>query len=125
MKKSMVIDLSPKRFWKAGVAAFGLLGLYVHFAGVHSLPIRGVQPKKPGQTKAQHQKKLLIQKINRYWQLREEANERGIDTSQVPAMLYVVGNDGNIYRILPDGKRQQVPDDEFHAIGSPTAATLQ
>ena len=70
-------------------------------------------------------KAQLIQKINRYWQLREEADERGIDTSQVPVMPYVVGQDGNIYRILPSGDYQRVPDDQFHEPASPTAVKLQ
>lgn len=66
-------------------------------------------------------KARLVYKINRYWQLREEADERGVDTSQVPIMPYVVGQDGNIYRILPDGGRQRVPDDQFHDPADPTA----
>lgn len=56
----------------------------------------------------------LVNKINRYWQLREDAVLHGIDISNMPAMPYVVGEDGNIYQILPSGKRRLIPDDQFH-----------
>jgi hypothetical protein len=55
----------------------------------------------------------LVNKINRYWQLREDAALHGIDTSGMPAMPYAVGEDGNIYQILPSGKRLLIPDDQF------------
>lgn len=56
----------------------------------------------------------LVNKINRYWQLREDAVLHGVDISGMPAMPYVVGEDGNIYQILPSGKRLLVPDEQFH-----------
>lgn len=67
-------------------------------------------------------KARLVQKINRYWQLREEAAEQGINTSQFSDMPFVVGSDGNIYRLLADGRQQRVPDDQFHDPPNPTAA---
>lgn len=59
-------------------------------------------------------KAQLVQRINRYWQLRDEAVRRGIDLTQVPVMPYVVGSDGNIYRLLPNGQCQVTPDDYFN-----------
>lgn len=59
-------------------------------------------------------KAQLVRRINRYWQLRDEAVRRGIDLTQVPTMPYMVGRDGNIYRLLPNGQCQMTPTDFFH-----------
>lgn len=132
MKRNTLTNLPVPRSWKVGIVALGVVGLLGaggYGSGVHRLHTRNVPPpvtpsrgsqigRQPGkhwQQAAQKKRKaLLVQKINRYWQLREEAETRGIDISRIPPMPFIVGDDGNIYRILPDGRSQLVPDDQFH-----------
>lgn len=123
-------DRAGLRSRKIGVVMFamsGLLGgcsyLDIHRQHTRSTQARVVSPQGqqvgrqtggPQQQESQRKHKaLLVQKINRYWQLREEAVERGIDVSRMPVMPFFIGQDGNIYRMLPDGRHQLVPDDEF------------
>lgn len=130
MNTNTPTDRAGLRSRKIGVVVFamsGLLGgcsyLDIHRQHTRSTQTRvaspqgqqvGRQTEELQQQEARRKRKaLLVQKINRYWQLREEAVERGIDVSRMPVMPFVIGQDGNIYRLLPDGRRQLVPDDEF------------
>lgn len=110
--------------------------LLLTVCGMVNIPVCGVaadaqhlkDPNKPHHVRARHahkdqgraeRKARLVQRINLYWRLRDEARIHGIDISHVPVMPYVVGRDGNIYRILPSGHRKLVPDDQFHAPEKP------
>lgn len=131
MSMNTPTDRAGLRFRKIGIVAIAMLGLsgacfhlgVVHRQHTRSARTRGVAPQgqqvgrptgDPQQQEARRKRKaLLVQKINRYWQLREEAVERGIDVSRMPVMPFFIGQDGNIYRLLPNGRHQLVPDDEF------------
>lgn len=122
------VGLRSRRSAVSVVVILGLIGTGAYLAGVHrqhtrSAPTQVITPQRQQvarQTRDSRQQEarrrrraMLVQKINRYWRLREEAVERGIDVSRIPVMPFIVGPDGNIYRILPDGHYQFVPDDQF------------
>ncbi len=104
------------------LTACGIIGISACSMAADAQHVRS--PNKPHHVRARpahkgqghaERKARLVQKINRYWRLWNEARIHGIDISHVPVMPYIVGRDGNIYQILPSGRRQLVPDDQFHA----------